>query len=340
MTKTPNLFYYGTKELSQDAFLAWLAAWADTTHATHTKLHQAALDFLSLLTNQSLHHETLNVTTRTQYNKIDLVIEIENVKTHTKSVIAIEDKTYSGVHSNQLRRYFDTIEKLYKEYDKRFYIYLKTGDPVVRSCPKPWSIIKRGTLLARLEKHKDAHPIIKEFYNHWNPIEEKYRNWEITPFSNKEPDKYPHSFQNSTLPWWGLYDALYDELKDGRSSYVPNKQGGFSCYTCSWLALKLEDEWIYLQFEQNRDLYMRIGCWHEHSTPDQVDAYRQHIIQNKNQLEHDWDYARSRKGYSMRVLCLKDAIDVQSNNTINFAKTIKTLKTAIHDVQKARTIIN
>jgi len=32
--KRPNLFNYATKELSQDAFFAWLARWADASFAS------------------------------------------------------------------------------------------------------------------------------------------------------------------------------------------------------------------------------------------------------------------------------------------------------------------
>lgn len=31
MTKTPNIFDFATSELSQDAFLCWLIAWADSS---------------------------------------------------------------------------------------------------------------------------------------------------------------------------------------------------------------------------------------------------------------------------------------------------------------------
>ena len=46
----PNLFYFATSELSQDAVLCWLLSWADMKHKeSHPHLHDVAKDLISLI---------------------------------------------------------------------------------------------------------------------------------------------------------------------------------------------------------------------------------------------------------------------------------------------------
>lgn len=46
----PNLFYFATSELSQDAVLCWLAEWAKPEYSeTDPQLHQLGKEFLHLL---------------------------------------------------------------------------------------------------------------------------------------------------------------------------------------------------------------------------------------------------------------------------------------------------
>jgi hypothetical protein len=48
-TPIPNLFDYATSELSQDAFVCWLAAWADPgCRAANEPLHAGRTAFVSL----------------------------------------------------------------------------------------------------------------------------------------------------------------------------------------------------------------------------------------------------------------------------------------------------
>lgn len=47
MDKRPNLFSHGTSELSQDAFICWLAEWANPIYEGIDEcLHEAGIDFI------------------------------------------------------------------------------------------------------------------------------------------------------------------------------------------------------------------------------------------------------------------------------------------------------
>ena len=48
MIEKPNLFSFATTELSQDAFIAWLLAWADTQYASaDPQLHACARELIT-----------------------------------------------------------------------------------------------------------------------------------------------------------------------------------------------------------------------------------------------------------------------------------------------------
>ena len=44
----PNLFHYATSELSQDAFLCWMLAWAMSTSTTKPSLKSSRPEFLEM----------------------------------------------------------------------------------------------------------------------------------------------------------------------------------------------------------------------------------------------------------------------------------------------------
>lgn len=129
----PNLFQFATKELSQDAVIAWLASWAsDSNKVYDTAIHDTAKFFISSLYAKS---KTVNcpnyITVRVhrQMYKIDVVLELTHGS--TTHAIAIEDKTNSQHHSDQLKRYVGQMKD--HKYDGKnnyssiLYIYFKTG---------------------------------------------------------------------------------------------------------------------------------------------------------------------------------------------------------------------
>jgi len=121
----PNLFKLATKELSQDAFIAWLLQWANPScDEDDPNLHLAAKNFLcELISMQGTPpSEIKQVEAGRQWENIDVWANVN--KSH---LIIIEDKVGTGPHSNQLSRYRATAENWCKENEyKLICIYIKT----------------------------------------------------------------------------------------------------------------------------------------------------------------------------------------------------------------------
>ena len=125
----PNIFDIATKELSQDAFITWLLAFADNDNQQYDKeLNLCAKEFVSMLIKKQIpnfNEPILTVEAGRQWKNIDVWAEVNN-----KYLIIIEDKTVTSEHSNQLERYKEIAEKWCSEngYETPICIYLKTGN--------------------------------------------------------------------------------------------------------------------------------------------------------------------------------------------------------------------
>jgi hypothetical protein len=121
----PNLFDFATSELSQDAFLCWLAALADHSDAELQRLGQNFIAWLwTSATNVEVKPSSVRLQRepRPQWKKIDVTLDV--VVAGEKARIIIEDKTDTTQHSDQLQRYL----KLASEDGSRVVpIYFKTG---------------------------------------------------------------------------------------------------------------------------------------------------------------------------------------------------------------------
>ena len=110
----PNLYDFATSELSQDATLAYMLAWAapghHQQHPQHPELNRLEEDLLRCLVaaaadgrgrqDDPLHGrniETLKV--GTQRDHMDVWAEINNTV-----FLIVEDKTETSEHSNQMAR--------------------------------------------------------------------------------------------------------------------------------------------------------------------------------------------------------------------------------------------
>jgi hypothetical protein len=104
----PNLFDFATSELSQDAFLCWLAALAGHDDAD---LQQLGRRFIAWLWERAtgLRAELAGVRLlglpKQQWHKIDVTLDV--VIDGARVRIMIEDKTETSHHGGQLARYLD-----------------------------------------------------------------------------------------------------------------------------------------------------------------------------------------------------------------------------------------
>lgn len=172
-TSRPNLFQIGTKELAQDAVLTWFLQWADPAHAeTDPVLYRCAQALTRSLLGESEEFEIRSVQTWRQWKNIDVLAEING-----NIALAIEDKTFSTEHSEQLDRYRAALKQ---EYEPRgfdcSYAYVKTGNESLNSLAdivaKGWRIVGRTDLLRVLAACPTENAIAQDFTIHLSTLEE------------------------------------------------------------------------------------------------------------------------------------------------------------------------
>lgn len=249
----PNLFQISTKELSQDGFFTWLIQWADTSNEKYDKeLNTTAKDFLKLLLNNNIVIN--NVSAGRQWNNIDIWAEVND-----DIFIAIEDKTNTGEHSDQLERYKQIVKEHYKNKRKNlFFVYLKTGNEsnatINEVQKKGYTVIDRRSVLGILNSCSSKNDILTEFRDNLNEIENRtnsFIKYENIISDRKAGEGFYLKLQELLLPEWS----------DWR--YVANQTGGFLGFWYHWTSPG--DYSLYIQIENAFDygikLVVKIGDW-------------------------------------------------------------------------------
>lgn len=149
----PNIFNFATSELTQDAFLCWLISWLRFPKG---ELHKCAKDLVKLFYNNYQteinksnrlisDNQTLELVeiidnnpdgysldemyVRRQMYKIDILFRVMIDSDMNKIItFVIEDKTRTTPHSEQLKRYKNSISNDEQfENSEIIFIYFKTG---------------------------------------------------------------------------------------------------------------------------------------------------------------------------------------------------------------------
>ena len=272
-----NIFNFATSELSQDAFICWLCNWVNfddnNLSEDEKKLKALATEFIEKMIGEKLEDRKVNI--KRQYQKIDVLLEIQNktefitkgnnINPIVDMYVIIEDKVGTGLHSNQIERYRELIsEKNEKDNGSRakikvVYYKIYDEDNMERLKENGVNVILgRENILELLKEYKDK-------IN--NSIFENYHNY----LSNIETDV--NSYEKKNLEDWNsnCYIGFFKELKNEKNllehaigrqkdcswGYVNNSSGGFMGMW--WFPLSEEkinkltetsDEDIYLQIEQ------------------------------------------------------------------------------------------
>lgn len=243
----PNLFHFATSELSQDAFLCWLASWA-APEAAHSDpdLHKLGRDFLAALLEKRGHKlpETIiKVELLRQYKKIDVLIKIDSHYT-----ICIEDKVGTTEHSDQLARYVEALKSDGVPESRIIPIYVQTYEQLAYTSVKKagYHLFDRQDLIELLRPYaeKKSNAIVRDFYDHLSKIDQ-----EVNAFSSCRLHDWPW------LAWQGFFRALREKLRQGLPDasdaewgYVPNRSGGFMGFW--WSRLAGDGCHAYIQLEE------------------------------------------------------------------------------------------
>lgn len=241
----PNIFDIATKELNQDAFITWLLQFADSKYkATDELLNECGKSFVyQLLTKQlpTFGHPILKVNAGRQWKNIDVWAKIND-----KYLIIIEDKTYTSIHSNQLKRYKTTAEEwcIKNNYEKPICIYLKTGNESQSSFNEivnaGFAIFNRVDFIKLLEQFKTTqNNIYLDFLERLSRIEKSNNEFEFKNIGEWNGED-----------WQGFFQFLEKEISIADWNYVNNATGGF------WNAILNWDCWgiypAYIQIEQGK----------------------------------------------------------------------------------------
>ena len=263
----PNLFHYATSELSQDAFICWLAAWADPKYkGTDDALHQAGTDFISSMIRKvksDYDVTTLKaVNVRRQVGKLDVLIEINKPVPDGDEpgelAILVEDKTHTFDHGNQLTDYYDHVKAMKYTESQMIPLYFKTGYQSRFDTIGVFKTYLRKDFLEVLRKGRESveNAIYQDFLAHLENMEYVVNQYEKKDIALTEgPDKWDGN------DWRGLFTALYEKFKEDSNAnwgYVPNASGGFFGFWWHFQESPQKDYWSYLQWE-NRKLCVKIG---------------------------------------------------------------------------------
>lgn len=224
MEQMKNLFDYATKELSQDAFLAWLFANYDCEQEEVKWLSRYILcSFVGVDYNEK-GASIRTLTVHKQKNNIDLYItfEVED----KKYVLTIEDKIMSFNHDNQLVKYKEIIERDFTDRIKAF-VYYKTsliGKEEIGILQKykgwnPYSVEEVFGLFEKFLQSNDKtvydNEIVNYYYNHLKGICDKIKRL-------SKPNEWGliewQSFFEEYKPIKGLMEET--EIRCYRNEYV------------------------------------------------------------------------------------------------------------------------
>jgi hypothetical protein len=219
----PNLFSFATSELSQDAMICWLAAWADPAYrAADDALHATATHFIDkLLERGGLQRPASyhSVRVHRPFHDIDVLLVLNG-----DTAVLIEDKTDTKEHSDQLPRYKEVVRRELKFPDERIAaLYLKTGDQGNYGSVEQagYRRVSRRDILDILAQGMRAgvkNDIFVDFQRYLQGVEAS-----VESYRTESLDDWNLDWNR----WKGFFLALQDRLDEGDWDYVPNPGGGF-----------------------------------------------------------------------------------------------------------------
>ena len=203
----PNLYSFATTELSQDATVAYILAWADPKYgnasAAHSGMHALGRALLGALVTSHpdrkdwAPEKVTSVKVATQEKRVDIRADITTED--EKVFLIVEDKIHSGEHGDQIRRYVEKAQSRYEE-SEIVPVYLKTGNESPnRTISIRCGRFFRGDLLAVLDDHPETgNRIVDEFRDHWRRFDTYTKSFRRTPPSEWD---------------WPRFEGYYLELE-------------------------------------------------------------------------------------------------------------------------------
>lgn len=200
-----NIFKFATKELSQDAFIAWCINWINYKNSNLYYLAQKILKDISC--GKFDVNEIKNVKIIRQYLHIDILLII-TLKSNKQCVIIIEDKKYGTAVENQKESFYikDLMDKLNnndKEKEKTGLTCNLTNDMII---PVYWK-----TMSSKEDEKELIEEINKKIKKYVEHIEVKHIDGKTT--LNYIRDNKEDYTKNSEIVK-AFYNSLEEKLKE------------------------------------------------------------------------------------------------------------------------------
>lgn len=317
----PNLFTFATSELSLDAFVCWLASWADPKYAAlNPPLHDTAVAFVTRLVELgtgSKPSKMQEIKALKQEKDIDVLLLVND-----DIAIIIEDKTHTQDHSDQLRRYKKSVQENHPNRNI-VGVYLKIGDQAdyTRVQQAGYGCLLRKDFLSVLDQGAEAgvqNHIFDDFRSYLHGIETAVQSYATVPIAYWDAD------DDRGNRWVGFFIALKNRLAEGCDwKSVPNPSGGFMGLNWHWRDgrfLQLEGKKLCFKIEvkEKSEQTRKWQEWHN--------ALNANVIPGGIQLSKPV----RRAGTWMTVAVLAGGyLQTHENGTLDMESTLQILQKAV-----------
>lgn len=313
----PNLFYWASSELSQDAFICWLLDWAKPAYRDKDRLlNETGEKLLRQLSNQKID-EITELEIKRQYKRIDILVIVNG-----NIAILIEDKVHAKSHGDQLTTYAKLLEKEF-EKDKISLVYFKTGDQsnYQRAKDAGYQIYRRKDFLQLLADGKDLgidNEIFTDYYEYLNHLEHSVNSFWTWPI-----DKWNWG------SWKGFFMELQRRLGEGEWDYVPQRNGGFLGFWWYWNDMKSDYGGFkyYLQIEHGKFCFKIRPFEYDKEKAKAIRSYYRSLLYPKAKEHEILIYQNGNVGRTMTVAALSyDFRQTNDQRVLDIEKTINEIR--------------
>lgn len=268
----PNIFQLATSELSQDTIITWLLQWANPhVREMDPGLHKCGSALLDMLiAGQSAKNTPVKyIEAGRQWENIDIWAEI-HYENGEKLLLIIEDKTYSGEHSEQLLRYKATAQQWCDENKSELACcYIKIGSESRKVldaiAEKGFEVFDRNRILGCLRQFSDIKDsFLTDYVAHLQHLEDAHQLFKTTP---------PAEWNKHPWAWVGFYQYVESQMPIHMWHRVNNPSGGFWNLCLNW------EYWhsfpVYMQLEQGKFCFkIAVAAYETDHEPGEIDVDR------------------------------------------------------------------
>ncbi len=306
---TNNLFSYATSELSQDAFICWLLSHAmEENWNKNSDLREVAVELLTkILESKNLKWENNTRVTniQRQYNKIDILVSIGDLR------IIIEDKTFTGLHDNQINFYKQKLVNENIVDENIICVFYKIIEQPLPLKDVNFEIT-RDYLLEIFQKHIETrnigNAIFRDYVEHLEWIKNEVNFYKFAPVSTWTKNTFVGFYKH-------LGNTIFKE-ENFSWGYVSNPSGGFMGFWlnnlldrsdldkmnltsqyCDNLYIQIEDSIVTIKYSLNKDKYKN----NEYDI-DKIEMVRNQLFDYfKSELRHEFKKKKPQMGKTMTV---------------------------------------